>query len=76
MGGADGASAMYTFDPAWLTKLDERRAIVMPILERAYGRDGRRWFHRWRLFFMACAELFAYRGGTEWFVSHYRWERG
>jgi cyclopropane-fatty-acyl-phospholipid synthase len=59
---------------AWLERLDEKRLLVMPILRSAYGSDAERWFHRWRLFFMACAELFAYRGGTEWFVSHYRWE--
>ena len=61
---------------AWLAKLDERREVVMPLLERGYGQDAGRWFQRWRLFFIACAELFAYRGGTEWFVSHYRWGRG
>lgn len=60
---------------AWLENLDRHRALVLPILRDGYGRDASRWFHRWRLFFMACAELFAYRGGSEWFVSHYRWER-
>lgn len=59
---------------AWLERLDQKRDVVLPILVEGYGNDATRWFHRWRLFFMACAELFAYRGGREWFVSHYRWE--
>ncbi|MFZ1864305.1 MAG: cyclopropane-fatty-acyl-phospholipid synthase family protein [Polyangiales bacterium] len=59
---------------AWLQNLDRNREIVMPILRSCYGVDATRWLHRWRLFFMACAELFGYRSGSEWFVSHYRWE--
>lgn len=58
---------------AWLANLDARRDALMPILEAGYGSDAQRWFHRWRLFFLACSELFGYDGGREWFVSHYRW---
>jgi cyclopropane-fatty-acyl-phospholipid synthase len=60
---------------AWLGKLDAQRDFVMPILRDCYGNDAERWFYRWRLFFMACAELFAYDKGREWFVAHYRWNR-
>lgn len=58
---------------AWLKNLDQQRASVLPILEKTYGvGQARRWFGRWRLFFLSCAELFAYRGGEEWKVVHYR----
>lgn len=57
---------------AWLKNLDERKGIILPILGDVYGADEiDRWFVRWRLFFLACAELFAYRNGHEWWVSHY-----
>jgi cyclopropane-fatty-acyl-phospholipid synthase len=57
---------------AWLANMDSRRTQILPILARTYG-DGNesRWFQRWRIFFMACEELFRYEGGNEWFVSHY-----
>lgn len=61
---------------AWLDRQDARAATVLPILGSAYGNDqARLWFQRWRMFFMACAELFDFHGGEEWGVSHYRFER-
>ena len=36
---------------------------------------GRLWFHRGRVFWMSCAELFGYAGGQEWMVAHYRFVR-
>mgnify|MGYP001819991171 CR=1 FL=1 len=61
---------------AWLQRIDERKASVMPILESTYGsQEADRWFLRWRIFFLACEELFRYRDGTEWFVSHYLFRR-
>lgn len=57
---------------AWLRRMDEHRGRIDPILADAYGRDEVvRWRTRWRIFFMACAEMFGYRGGEEWFVAHY-----
>ena len=57
---------------AWLVKLDTCQEQLMPILTDVYGTsDAKRWLMRWRIFFLACAELFAYRRGQEWWVSHY-----
>jgi cyclopropane-fatty-acyl-phospholipid synthase len=61
---------------AWLTNLDRRRELVLPILAATYGQhEASRWFHRWRVFFLAVAELFGFAGGEEWFVSHYLMQR-
>jgi cyclopropane-fatty-acyl-phospholipid synthase len=58
---------------SWYTNLVTRRDEVLRVLADAFGaEEARRAYHRWRLFFLACAELFAYRNGTEWIVSHYR----
>ncbi len=70
----DGRHYQRTLE-AWLCLMDARRAEVRPLLEATYGADADIWFQRWRVFFMACAELFGYRRGDEWGVSHYRFSR-
>ena len=56
----------------WLLRCDARREELLALFQPDLGPvEGQRQFQRWRMFFMACAELFAYRGGNEWFVSHY-----
>jgi cyclopropane-fatty-acyl-phospholipid synthase len=60
----------------WLANMDARRAEVWPVLESCYGAaEAQRWWSRWRVFFMACAELWGYEGGRQWWVSHYRFSR-
>ena len=61
---------------AWLDNMDARRAVIWPVLERTYGPEAAtQWWMRWRVFFMSCSELFGYARGSEWWVSHYLFER-
>jgi cyclopropane-fatty-acyl-phospholipid synthase len=57
---------------AWLRNMDSHRAEIMPLLRETYGPgNAERWWSYWRVFYMSCAELWGYRGGEEWIVSHY-----
>ncbi len=53
---------------AWLERLDASRTEVERVV-------GSRRTADWRVFFLACAELWGYRGGAEWLVSHYRFSK-
>ena len=53
---------------AWLARLDANRTEVEALVGRAGAAE-------WRVFFLACAELWGYRGGREWLVSHYRFAK-
>jgi cyclopropane-fatty-acyl-phospholipid synthase len=60
----------------WLANHDARGAEVLAILQETYGAaNAALWSQRWRMFWMACAELFGYARGQEWLVAHYRFAR-
>ena len=61
---------------AWLTNMDAQRKMLWPIFVSTYGEpNAQTWWMRWRIFFMACAELFGYEKGQEWWVGHYLFKR-
>ena len=69
--GWDGMHYSKTSN-AWLDKMDRHRLDLIPLIKEVYGEEvGLIWWHRWRIFFMACAELFGFRNGQEWWVAHY-----
>lgn len=61
---------------AWLENMDKNKTQILPILEKAYGKENvTKWWSYWRIFFLSCAELFSYRNGEEWLVSHYLFQK-
>ncbi len=58
---------------AWLARQDASHEALLPILAGVYGHPAAElWYQRWRLFFLACSELFGHRRGGEWWVTHVR----
>lgn len=61
---------------AWLKLMDSKKSDVNRIFKETYGKDQvRKWTAYWRIFYMACAELFHFNQGEEWFVGHYLLEK-
>ncbi len=57
---------------AWIDQMDKNKPVLMTELTAEYGSESaNRWFHRWRMFYLACSELFGYQNGNQWWVSHY-----
>ena len=59
----------------WLRNFDANRPAVDEIFRATYGPRAREFANMWRVFFMACAELWGFDAGQEWFVSHYLLQR-
>ncbi len=61
---------------AWRKRMENRKEAVEAVLAAAYGPDQvRRWWVNWRLFFLACEQTWSYRGGREYIVSHYCFQK-
>lgn len=58
---------------AWLKLQDRQKKVVLELFEEVYGNraEAALWEQRWRMFYLACSELFRYNSGREWMVSHY-----
>ena len=57
---------------AWLENLDRNRAAVESGFRSHYdATTTNRIINRWRIFFMACEELWNYDNGEPWHVGHY-----
>jgi len=60
----------------WLKNMDKNRGEIEKVFADVYGpTEVRRWINYWRVFFLAVSELFRYRNGEEWNVSHYLFEK-
>lgn len=58
---------------AWLRNMDRNKSLILPIFDQTYGASNtRKWWAYWRVFYMACIELWGFNDGREWMVSHYR----
>ena len=60
---------------AWLENQDSQKSDVLQSLSSTYGDAAKIWINRWRMFFMACEELFAFNSGEEWFVMQYLFQQ-
>ncbi|MBJ8419983.1 SAM-dependent methyltransferase [Acinetobacter courvalinii] len=60
---------------AWLDNMDRHEQQLKPLFDEVYAQEAGIWWQRWRIFFMACAELFGFEQGQEWVVGHFLFKK-
>ena len=61
---------------AWLDKMDSNKEKILELFKKDNdNKTAKKKFHFWRLFFIACAEIFGYAKGSEWCVSHHLFKK-
>ena len=61
---------------AWLARLDSNKEDVRRVIAQTYGAENEGlWLANWRLFFLACSEVWGTYNGREYLVSHYLFEQ-
>ncbi len=71
----DGTHYQKTAE-AWLKNMDAHKEEIIPLFRDTYGpNQATKWWAYWRVFYLSCAELWGYRSGQEWIVSHYRFRK-
>ena len=61
---------------AWLEKMDLNKRKILELFKKKNSNSmAKKKFHFWRLFFIACAEIFGYDEGGEWVVSHHLFKK-
>ncbi|MEF9957657.1 MAG: cyclopropane-fatty-acyl-phospholipid synthase family protein [Acinetobacter sp.] len=60
---------------AWLENMDRHADQLKPLFEQVYAKEADAWWQRWRIFFMACAELFGFEQGQEWVIGHFLFKK-
>jgi cyclopropane-fatty-acyl-phospholipid synthase len=56
---------------AWLANMKAHEKEIMAIFRAHYQDEAQKWWNFWKIFFLSCAELWGFRQGNEWHVSHY-----
>lgn len=61
----------------WLNLMDQHKQRILSLFSEpsAYGKDAYKWFVRWRVFYIAVEEFFAFKEGEEWGVSMYLFKK-
>lgn len=60
----------------WLAKTDQNKDRIIKAFQQDYSdEEAEQWFHRWRIFYMSCAELFGLDNGSQWMVAHYLFKK-